>query len=98
MITTSFAQRTVICIAHRLQTIIGYDRVVVMDAGRIVESGTPLDLYRANATSNGSAGGEMNSGMFRRLCERSGIGMEDIVNAGLQRGEIRDKARAGVIV
>ncbi|MDO4241182.1 MAG: ABC transporter ATP-binding protein [Microbacteriaceae bacterium] len=39
-----FVQRTAIVIAHRLSTIIGSDRVLVVDAGRIVEDGTPQEL------------------------------------------------------
>jgi len=40
----AFAGRTVLCIAHRLDTIIGYDRVMVMEAGRALEIGTPSQL------------------------------------------------------
>jgi ABC-type multidrug transport system fused ATPase/permease subunit len=40
-------ERTVIAIAHRLQTAHDADRVVVMDDGRIIESGTHHDLVAA---------------------------------------------------
>ncbi len=36
--------RTAILVAHRLATLDGVDRVVVMEAGRIVEQGAPADL------------------------------------------------------
>lgn len=39
--------RTLVTIAHRLRTIIDYDTVVVMGAGRVVEYGSPRDLYRS---------------------------------------------------
>jgi ATP-binding cassette subfamily B multidrug efflux pump len=39
--------KTVIAIAHRLSTIAAMDRLVVMDAGRIVEQGTHAELVAA---------------------------------------------------
>jgi ATP-binding cassette subfamily C protein len=42
--------RTVIAIAHRLQTAHDADRVAVMDAGRLVELGTHDDLVAAGGT------------------------------------------------
>ncbi|HET8997979.1 MAG TPA: ABC transporter ATP-binding protein [Acetobacteraceae bacterium] len=36
--------RTVIAIAHRLSTLRSFDRIIVMDAGRIVEDGAPDEL------------------------------------------------------
>jgi ATP-binding cassette subfamily B multidrug efflux pump len=36
--------KTVVAIAHRLSTIAAMDRLVVMDAGRIVEQGTHAQL------------------------------------------------------
>ncbi len=40
-IKTKFINTTVITIAHRLNTIADYDRIIVMDAGQIVEIGAP---------------------------------------------------------
>ncbi|PNY30047.1 ATP-binding cassette transporter abc4 [Tolypocladium capitatum] len=39
--------RTLVTVAHRLRTIIDYDSVVVMGAGRVVEHGSPRELYEA---------------------------------------------------
>jgi len=39
--------KTVVAIAHRLSTIAAMDRLVVMDAGRIVEQGSHADLLAA---------------------------------------------------
>ncbi len=39
---------TRIVVAHRLSTVLGVDRVLVMDEGRLVEQGKPADLLAAN--------------------------------------------------
>jgi ATP-binding cassette subfamily B protein len=36
--------RTVIAIAHRLSTLQRFDRIVVMEAGRVIDTGTPAAL------------------------------------------------------
>ena len=38
------AGRTVVAIAHRLSTLTGFDRIIVMDGGRIVDAGAPAEL------------------------------------------------------
>ncbi|KAK4043033.1 ATP-binding cassette transporter YOR1 [Parachaetomium inaequale] len=68
-IATGFRGKTLLCIAHRLRTIIGYDRICVMDKGQIAEMGPPIELWG------------MEGGIFRGMCERSGIRGEDIRGA-----------------
>ncbi|EDW63702.2 probable multidrug resistance-associated protein lethal(2)03659 [Drosophila virilis] len=43
-IRNKFRECTVLTIAHRLHTIMDSDKVLVMDAGRVVEFGTPYEL------------------------------------------------------
>lgn len=47
-IHTKFSETTVITIAHRLNTISNYDRIIVMSKGRIVENGSPHELLKKN--------------------------------------------------
>jgi ABC-type multidrug transport system fused ATPase/permease subunit len=63
-IAEGFKGKTLLCIAHRLKTIINYDRICVMDAGRIAELDAPLTLWERG-------------GVFRSMCDRSGIRRED---------------------
>ncbi|KAH9945256.1 P-loop containing nucleoside triphosphate hydrolase protein [Epithele typhae] len=65
-IANEFVDRTILCIAHRLRTIIGYDRICVMDAGQIAEFDSPASLY------------QIPNGIFRSMCDRSGITLSDI--------------------
>lgn len=51
---------TIITIAHRLQTIIDYDKVLVLDKGKLVEYGAPWELI------------EQEGGIFHGMCEMSG--------------------------
>ncbi|KAJ4480031.1 ABC transporter [Lentinula aciculospora] len=65
-ITHEFKDRTILCIAHRLRTIISYDRICVLDAGQVAEFDTPVNLY------------DNSNGIFRSMCERSSITLDDI--------------------
>lgn len=44
IIRHEFAGCTIIAVAHRLDTIVDFDRVVVLADGRIVECGAPQQL------------------------------------------------------
>lgn len=55
-IRSRHGRRTTIVIAHRISTLVMADRIVVMDAGRIVDIGAPEELRRR-------------PGLFRRLWE-----------------------------
>lgn len=68
-ILEGFERKTLLCIAHRLKTIIGYDRICVIDRGKVAEMDTPLGLFDAG-------------GRFRRMCEESSIGRETILAVG----------------
>ncbi|KIJ46424.1 hypothetical protein M422DRAFT_165131 [Sphaerobolus stellatus SS14] len=76
-ISEEFADRTILCIAHRLKTIIGYDKICVLDAGQIAEFDTPLSLFNAG-------------GIFRGMCDRSSISLDDIRLAIKAREEFED--------
>ncbi|KAJ2744491.1 hypothetical protein GGI20_002929 [Coemansia sp. BCRC 34301] len=55
-----FADSTLFCIAHRLRTVIDYDRVLVMDRGQIAEFDTPWNLL------------QIKNGVFKSMCEKTG--------------------------
>ncbi|KAJ9121762.1 hypothetical protein QFC22_002384 [Naganishia vaughanmartiniae] len=78
-IRREFGDKTILCIAHRLRTILSFDRILVMDAGTCREFAAPLELF-CKADS-----------LFRSLCLKSDITLEDIQNAQAQAKE--DRAR-----
>ena len=65
----AFRTRTILCIAHRLRTVLWYDRVCVMEDGRVAELGSPIELFRTEG------------GIFRQMCMRVGITEGQIVGA-----------------
>jgi ATP-binding cassette subfamily B protein len=54
--------RTVIAIAHRLSTLNSFDRIVVLEHGRIIEDGTPGELLRRKGVYSGMYARQMNTG------------------------------------
>ncbi|TQS36417.1 hypothetical protein Golomagni_03139 [Golovinomyces magnicellulatus] len=56
-----FENRTIITIAHRINTISDCDRIVVLEAGRVVEFDSPENLLK------------IKDGAFWKLCKESGL-------------------------
>jgi ATP-binding cassette subfamily C (CFTR/MRP) protein 1 len=63
----NFKTSTLITIAHRINTIIDYDRIIVMDAGEVAEVGTPEDLLARDDS------------IFADLAGEAGITLEDLL-------------------
>ncbi|KAJ2055079.1 Canalicular multispecific organic anion transporter 1, partial [Coemansia sp. S2] len=61
LIRKEFSDSTVLTIAHRLETIMNSDRIIVMDKGAIAEIGTPQELLAKD-------------GMFAQLVKTSDFG------------------------
>ncbi|CAO3624021.1 unnamed protein product [Cunninghamella echinulata] len=59
-IRSEFTDCTILCVAHRLFTVINYDKILVLDAGKVKEYDSPLNLI-SNPQS-----------MFYKLCKNSG--------------------------
>ncbi|KAL5511261.1 hypothetical protein ACEPAH_4476 [Sanghuangporus vaninii] len=77
-IQSEFSSCTLLCIAHRLKTIVYYDRVLVMDAGMVAEFDTPLALF------------DKEDSIFRSLCDEAGLTREDIVRIRSGAGKTID--------
>ncbi|GAA5962545.1 hypothetical protein JCM21900_003672 [Sporobolomyces salmonicolor] len=67
-IRSEFKDKTLICIAHRIATIINYDRILVLSKGAVEAFDTPLALFDE-------------AGDFHSLCVQSNISREDIIAA-----------------
>lgn len=65
-----FEGRTLVVIAHRLRTVVGFDMVVVMEQGEVAEVGRPGELWRS-----GREGGYGN--VWFGMCERGGVSEAD---------------------
>ena len=68
---------TIITIAHRLQTIVDYDKVLVLDKGEVMEYDAPWELLRNE------------EGVFRGMCEMSGD--LDALMEGAKKAEEKKK-------
>lgn len=63
-IAKEFKDCTILCIAHRLKTVLHYDKILVLDKGEMLQYDTPLALFNEK-------------GPFREMCNDSNITLED---------------------
>jgi ABC-type multidrug transport system fused ATPase/permease subunit len=75
-IREEFNDSTLIVIAHRLSTIADFDKILVMGEGKVVEFGTPAQLYG------------LEKGVFKSMVEESGERekLEGIIGVGCRKG------------
>ncbi len=73
-----FSQATIISVAHRLDTIIDYDKVLVLGDGKMMEFGSPSDLLSKE------------DGHFLALVKSTG---DEMAKALLKRARARDNDR-----
>ncbi|KAH7922269.1 P-loop containing nucleoside triphosphate hydrolase protein [Leucogyrophana mollusca] len=79
-IREEFGESLLLTVAHRLRTVIDYDRLIVLDKGEVVEFDTPLNLIQKE------------EGIFRTMCLKSGT-FADLEAAAKAKAE-RDLAAA----
>jgi ABC-type multidrug transport system fused ATPase/permease subunit len=65
LLRSEFREQTIISVAHKLQSVLDFDRVILLDNGRMVETGNPRELL----STAGSA--------FLALYESLGPGHEE---------------------
>ena len=77
MLRKHFADRTTLTIAHRLDTIIDSDRILVMDAGRVVEFAPPATLLADEASAFAGLCRRTGPAQYRALRATAGVGQAE---------------------
>ncbi|KAK7683970.1 hypothetical protein QCA50_012946 [Cerrena zonata] len=68
-LNNEFENVTILCIAHRLRTILHYDKIMTLERGEVKEFDTPINLIRKD------------EGIFKSMCEKSQITEQDILQS-----------------
>lgn len=74
----SFGDATILAVAHRLDTVIDHDMILVLGRGKVLEYGTPADLVRSG-------------GMFSKMIEDTGDAMSRNLRQRALAKENKDK-------
>jgi ATP-binding cassette subfamily C (CFTR/MRP) protein 4 len=74
-VSKSFTDSTIIAVAHRLDTVIDYDKILVLGSGKVLEYGTPRELLeRHDSYFSGmvrDTGPHMSKELIRRAFSKS---------------------------
>jgi len=71
-----FAQNTILAIAHRIDTILDYDKIMIVDKGKVLEFDSPTVMLQPNSKSK-----------FVEIVEESfGVHLDDILKQKAQHG------------
>ncbi|KAI0332219.1 multidrug resistance-associated ABC transporter [Cubamyces sp. BRFM 1775] len=81
-IREEFGDSLLLTVAHRLRTVIDYDRLIVLDKGKVAEFDTPLNLIHKEG------------GIFRGMCLKSGTFSE--LEAAAQAKAERDRGNTTI--
>jgi len=79
-IRSSFQNVTILTIAHRVETIIDSDLILVMDDGRVGELDTPKNLLTDTSSQFSHIVKEMGEEMYQELCATAGAAVVDKKN------------------
>ena len=71
LLRSEFGTATVLTIAHRLVTVIDYDKLLVMGGGRLLEQGAPLELLTKPEAALHSMAGALGEAALHALIERA---------------------------
>ncbi|WWC95482.1 hypothetical protein V866_002346 [Kwoniella sp. B9012] len=66
IVQNEFSGVTLLSIAHRIQTVIKYDKILIMEQGRVIDFDTPSKLYNDPQS------------IFRKVCDRSKLTRQDL--------------------
>eukprot|EP00986_Skeletonema_menzelii_P000250 scaffold67_cov155-Skeletonema_menzelii.AAC.24 len=80
MLRTRFRSTTLLTIAHRLDTIMDYDKILVMADGKLAEFGSPVELIEEN-------------GLFRELVDATGEGAASLIQMARSAAEEKERER-----
>ncbi len=86
-VAESFGDATIIAVAHRLDTLIDYDKIAVLDNGGLVEYGSPKELM------------EREGGAFASMVDETGEEMSAVLRAAAAAaaaGVVEKKVASGL--
>jgi len=92
-IRSEMGDSTILCIAHRLKTIIDYDKVLVLSDGEVLEFDEPWKLLLDEDEQEGQAAGvAKKTSAFKELCLKSGH-YDELKQSAMDAKKLKFKAR-----